>query len=231
MITTAKASKWPLDVPIKHPLKAGLPENSFVRMKLFTLDNRLILKSLGHLSEPDRRKVEDAIDLLFAFWAMAARFISIGSKLFAIVAVIEEKVMFEDADDFPIAPGRPQDYRLGLIIPRPRSEKTAPFWVPGYGEYHARQPSLQALAPQEWGFDMDNLLTIVFEAHNAEKNHHRRYQVTVGRDLLKDWTVAICYGRTGQGGRELRYAASEAEEMRAVIRDRLRGPVRNIVST
>jgi predicted DNA-binding WGR domain protein len=69
---------------------------------------------------------------------------------------------------------------------------------------------------------MDNLLTIVFEAHNAEKNHHRRYQLTVGRDLLKDWTVAICYGRTGQGGRELRYAASEAEEMRAVIRDRLR---------
>jgi predicted DNA-binding WGR domain protein len=72
------------------------------------------------------------------------------------------------------------------------------------------------------GFDMDNLLTIVFEAHNAEDNHHRRYQVTIGRDLLKDWTVAICYGRTGQGGRELRYAAAEADEMRAVIRDRLR---------
>jgi hypothetical protein len=69
---------------------------------------------------------------------------------------------------------------------------------------------------------MDNLLTIAFEAHNGEKNHHRRYQVTVGRDLLNDWTVAIRYGRTDQGGRELRYAASEAEEMRAIIRDRLR---------
>ncbi|MGZ3414142.1 MAG: hypothetical protein ACXWNX_10695 [Isosphaeraceae bacterium] len=29
---------------------------------------------------------------------------------------------------------------------------------------------------------MDNLLTVAFEAHNPEKNHHCRYQVTVGRD-------------------------------------------------
>ncbi len=69
---------------------------------------------------------------------------------------------------------------------------------------------------------MDNLLTIAFEAHSAEKNHHRRYQVTVGRDLLDDWTVAICYGRTGQGGQEKRFASPKPEEMRAVIRDRLR---------
>jgi hypothetical protein len=60
------------------------------------------------------------------------------------------------------------------------------------------------------------------EAHLAEKNHHRCYQVTVGCDLLDAWTVAIRYGRTGQGGRELRYASPRAEEMRAVIRDRLR---------
>jgi len=69
---------------------------------------------------------------------------------------------------------------------------------------------------------MDNLLTVAFEAHNAEKNHHRCYQVTVGRDLLDDWTVAIRYGRTGQGGQERRYASPRPEEMRAVIRDRLR---------
>ena len=56
---------------------------------------------------------------------------------------------------------------------------------------------------------MDNLLTVALEAHNAEKNHHRRYQVTLGRDLLDHWTVAIRYGRTGQAGRELRYAAAE----------------------
>jgi hypothetical protein len=69
---------------------------------------------------------------------------------------------------------------------------------------------------------MDNLVTVAFEAHHTEKNHYRRYQVTLGRDLLDDWTVAICYGRTGQGGRELRYASPQPEEMRAVIRDRLR---------
>src|SRR3954447_10133243 len=69
---------------------------------------------------------------------------------------------------------------------------------------------------------MDNLLTVAFEAHNNEANHHRHYAVTVGRDLLDDWTVAISYGRTGQAGRELRYAAAEADAMRAVIRDRLR---------
>ena len=69
---------------------------------------------------------------------------------------------------------------------------------------------------------MDNLLSIALEAHNAERNHHRHYQVTVGRDLLDAWTVAIVYGRTGQAGRELRYAAPDADAMRAVVRDRLR---------
>jgi len=69
---------------------------------------------------------------------------------------------------------------------------------------------------------MDNLLSVAFEAHNAEKNRHRRYEVMVGRDLLDEWTVAIRYGRTGQGGREMRFASPQPEEMRAVIRDRLR---------
>ena len=44
----------------------------------------------------------------------------------------------------------------------------------------------------------------------------------MGRDLLDDWTVAIRYGRAGQAGREIRYAGSREEAMRAIIRDRLR---------
>jgi len=60
------------------------------------------------------------------------------------------------------------------------------------------------------------------EAHNIEKNHHRHYRVTVGRDLLDDWTVSICYGRTGQAGREIHYADPGEQEMKAIIRDRLR---------
>jgi hypothetical protein len=69
---------------------------------------------------------------------------------------------------------------------------------------------------------MDNLLTVAFEAHNAELNHHRRYQITVGRDLLDDWTISICHGRSGQGGQMKRFVSSQAEEVKAVIRDRLR---------
>ena len=69
---------------------------------------------------------------------------------------------------------------------------------------------------------MDNLLTVAFEAHHTAKNHHRRYEVVIGRDLLGDWTVAIRYGRIGQAGQERRYASANPQEMRAVIRDRLR---------
>jgi hypothetical protein len=45
---------------------------------------------------------------------------------------------------------------------------------------------------------MGNLLTVGFGAHHPEKNHHRRYRVTLGCGLLNDWTVAIRYGRCGQ---------------------------------
>ena len=33
---------------------AGLPQPCLVRFKVFTLDERLILKTLGHLAPPDR---------------------------------------------------------------------------------------------------------------------------------------------------------------------------------
>jgi predicted DNA-binding WGR domain protein len=69
---------------------------------------------------------------------------------------------------------------------------------------------------------MDNLLAVAVEAHNADRNHHRRYELVLGQDLLDDWTVAIRYGRVGQGRRLLRFASPRADEIRAVIRDRLR---------
>ena len=68
---------------------------------------------------------------------------------------------------------------------------------------------------------MDNLLTIAFEAHNAEKNHHRKYAITLGRDLLDCWTLAIRYGRCGQCCQEKRFSNSDAKEIRRIIRDRL----------
>lgn len=69
---------------------------------------------------------------------------------------------------------------------------------------------------------MDNLLTIALEAHHSGRNHHRRYEITVGRDLFDAWTVAICYGRAGNGGREDRFGGVDAERLKAVIRERLR---------
>jgi predicted DNA-binding WGR domain protein len=69
---------------------------------------------------------------------------------------------------------------------------------------------------------MDNLLTVALEAHHAELNHHRRYEIVVGRDLLDDWTVCIRYGRIEQDGQVQRFAGSHDAEMKAIVRDRLR---------
>lgn len=69
---------------------------------------------------------------------------------------------------------------------------------------------------------MENLLTIALEAHNADRNYHRRYEITVGRDLFGDWTVGVRYGRVGRGGQELRFGAEQAATMQKVVRDRLK---------
>src|SRR5437868_3859739 len=69
---------------------------------------------------------------------------------------------------------------------------------------------------------MENLLTLALEAHHAEHNHHRRYQLTVGKDLFGCWTVSIRYGRIGQAGRELQYSAAKLDELRGIVDDRLR---------
>ena len=69
---------------------------------------------------------------------------------------------------------------------------------------------------------MDNLLTVALEAHNTEKNHHRRYSIRVGRGLLNDWTVTIGHGRTGQAGQETHFASPRAEEAQDIVHERLR---------
>jgi predicted DNA-binding WGR domain protein len=69
---------------------------------------------------------------------------------------------------------------------------------------------------------MDSLLVLAFEAHHVGRNHHRRYEVRIGRDLLDDWTVTIRYGRVGQHGQERRYGSPNPEALRAILRDRLR---------
>ena len=61
MITSASNSDWPLDVEINDIEAAGLPSASIVRMKLFTLDNQLVIKKAGALALKDRKAVTDAL--------------------------------------------------------------------------------------------------------------------------------------------------------------------------
>ncbi len=58
MITSAKNPDWPLDAKIGAIKKAGLLAPSKVRMKLFTLDSRLIVKKIGALSAKDQEIVK-----------------------------------------------------------------------------------------------------------------------------------------------------------------------------
>ena len=65
MITSAANPPWPMDVEIDAG-RAGLRAPSKVRMKLFTLDNRLILHKTGSLSERDQRAVAAVVKKLLA---------------------------------------------------------------------------------------------------------------------------------------------------------------------
>jgi mRNA interferase MazF len=57
MITSSAHEPWPGDAPITHLDAAGPQTSCMVRLKLFTLDNRLILKVIGHLAESDSGRV------------------------------------------------------------------------------------------------------------------------------------------------------------------------------
>lgn len=68
---------------------------------------------------------------------------------------------------------------------------------------------------------MDNLLTIALEAHHAEHNHHRRYELTLGRDLFDAFTLTIRYGRIGHGSQTRRYSAPQPDELKTILRRHL----------
>lgn len=61
MITSAKQSDWPGDTTVSDREAAGLPQPCKVRMKLFTLEKRLVEKRIGTLSSADRRAVAAAL--------------------------------------------------------------------------------------------------------------------------------------------------------------------------
>lgn len=64
MITTGRASQWPLDVPVTDLEAAGLPHPCVVRMKLATVDFRRLGPKLGRLAPDDRGAVVAALGRL-----------------------------------------------------------------------------------------------------------------------------------------------------------------------
>ncbi|MBN1425288.1 type II toxin-antitoxin system PemK/MazF family toxin [Candidatus Fermentibacteria bacterium] len=53
MVTTQQHRPWPGDTPVADIDRAGLPRPCIVRLKLFTLDARLIARRLGTLGTDD----------------------------------------------------------------------------------------------------------------------------------------------------------------------------------
>ena len=64
MVTAADGSSWPLDTPIDWA-GLGLAKECFVRMKLFTIDNHLILRAVGRLGTKDWAAVQASFQQMF----------------------------------------------------------------------------------------------------------------------------------------------------------------------
>lgn len=64
MITSAKHTDWPLDTIIQDLNAAGLKAPSKIRLKMFTLDDRLILGQLGQLGSVDQTIFETHLKTL-----------------------------------------------------------------------------------------------------------------------------------------------------------------------
>jgi mRNA interferase MazF len=61
MITSANNSSWSSDIQISDLSAVGLKNPSVIRFKMFSLDERLIIKKIGNLSELDRQKVKEIL--------------------------------------------------------------------------------------------------------------------------------------------------------------------------
>lgn len=66
MITSGENHGWPLDVELADLRIAGLSHASVVRMKIFTIDERFVLRKAGRLGEIDRAAVSRSLKLLLS---------------------------------------------------------------------------------------------------------------------------------------------------------------------
>ena len=58
MITTATDNVWPGDVSLTGWQEAGLKVACHFRLKLFTLDQSLVVRVIGHLTSRDVKSVQ-----------------------------------------------------------------------------------------------------------------------------------------------------------------------------
>ena len=80
MITSA-GGDWPSDVAIRDWREAGLSVPCKVRLKLFTLDDALVLRRAGVLSERDAEAVKDSL-LRFLAVGATGTFVSEASATY-----------------------------------------------------------------------------------------------------------------------------------------------------
>jgi mRNA interferase MazF len=72
MITTAKRSAWPSDIPLAAWREAGLTAPSVLRWKLFTLPEAAVVDRLGRLAAGDEKEVARGLALLLGLAPPAA---------------------------------------------------------------------------------------------------------------------------------------------------------------
>ena len=60
MVTSASQSAWPGDVALADLVGAGLTSPCIVRLKLFTLDLRFVIRKAGRLSQADSQALQSA---------------------------------------------------------------------------------------------------------------------------------------------------------------------------
>lgn len=59
MITSAKNSRWDNDFEIKEIETTGLKTSCVVRYKIFSLDERIILKKVGSISGNEQKQIKE----------------------------------------------------------------------------------------------------------------------------------------------------------------------------
>jgi mRNA interferase MazF len=65
MITRAAHTQWQSDHRIDELRPTGLRDPSVVRFKVFTLDNRILQRRIGHLGDDDARGCAAALNDIF----------------------------------------------------------------------------------------------------------------------------------------------------------------------